>query len=199
MAASEALASRKGRKWNETAARRRPVHGHWATLLMLDAGLRMGEVAGLRWRDVTLGRSPADPRRFLHIRESIAAGRWETTPESGRTRRVDLSRRPPGNYRARHFDPACTQAGLSGYIPKDLRDTFASQLFSAGVELPYIQEMLGPADATTTVRNYAKATEEARHRPRIDLDHTGGERPVDLIERLCRQRRGHFQSRRRAR
>lgn len=213
VAASAAAAARPGRRWKKpTPARRNPVHlgqaGHVATLILLDAGLRLGEVAGLRWRDVHWGEGPDDLRRFLHIRESISSGRWETTPKSGRQRQVDLSRRlrrvlrewwvaqgqpsedervlptlHQGNYRTRHFDPVCKAAGLVEFTPKDLRDTFASQLFTFGVQLGYISRQLGHADTVVTARSYAKWIEAAGYQEPIRL--LEGEQPVDLIERVC--------------
>jgi integrase len=140
----------------------RKIHrhrGYVADLLMLDAGLRPGEVAGLRWRHVQYGSGPDDPERRLEIVESIARCRYEGRPRSGRERTVPLSRRlrrvlreywlaegqpkpdvrvVPGfrsnNYARRHFDEVLKAAKLDadGYTPRDLRATFASHLVSVG-------------------------------------------------------------------
>jgi integrase len=133
--------------------------GHAADLLMLDAGLRVGEVAGLRWAHVHLGESPNDPGRHLVIEESRARGRYKGAPKSGRTREVPLSRRlrlvlrawwiaqgqpapeehvlpgfHPANYQRRHFALVLESAKLAGrgYTPKNLRHSFASWLLTAG-------------------------------------------------------------------
>jgi integrase len=74
----------------------RKIHrhrGYVADLLMLDAGLRPGEVSGLRWRHVHYGAGPEDSDRHLEIVESIARGRTEGRPKSGRARTVPLSKR----------------------------------------------------------------------------------------------------------
>jgi hypothetical protein len=89
-----------------------------------------------------------------------------------------------GNYRTRHFDPVCAEAGLSGFTPKDLRDTFASQLFTCGVQLGYISRQLGHADTVTTAKCYAKWIDVAGYREPVALE--PGELPVDLIQRVCR-------------
>ena len=40
--------------------------------------------------------------------------------------------------------------------PKDLRDSFASHLLTAGVQLGYISRQLGHADVGVTARHYAR-------------------------------------------
>ena len=180
--------------------------GHVADVLQLDAGLRVGEVAGLRWRDVTWGDGPDDTRRLLVIRESIARGKHEGPTKSGHSRKVALSKRlrgllrefwvaqgQPGaqervlprfhvrNYRDRHFEPVCKAAGLVGRKPKDLRDTFASQLLTAGVALGYISEQLGHADVATTARHYARWCGSDAYRQPMTLGF--GDVPADFLER----------------
>jgi integrase len=64
-----------------------------AVLAMLDAGLRVGEVAGLTWGQVRWGADESDPTRALVIDRSRPRGGEEGPPKSGRTRVVALSRR----------------------------------------------------------------------------------------------------------
>lgn len=182
--------------------------GHVADLLMLDGGLRAGEVAGLRWADVAWGRDPGDLGRALLIRHAKARGRHDGAPKSGRERRVALSLRlrralrdlwiaqgqpegsqavlprfHPHNYQLRHFDVVCKAAGLLGHTPKDLRDTFASQLLTAGIQLGYVSQQLGHADVAVTARHYARwAGGDSYRRP---LEVGEGEVPADLLARLA--------------
>jgi integrase len=193
--------------------RRHHQLGHVADLLQLDAGLRLGEVAGLRWRDVELGRDADDPGRSLLIRETIARGRHEGSTKSGRERRVGLSRRlrsllrefyiargrpgsadrvlagfAQGSYRARHFRAVCEAAlGLPSAAeerrsPKDLRDTFASQLLTVGVQLGWISRELGHSDVATTARHYARWAGGAAYRRAIEPG--PGEIPADLLAKI---------------
>ena len=46
----------------------------------------------------------------------------------------------PANYRNRHFQSVCETAGIGRRKPRDLRDTFASQLLTAGVQLGYVSQ-----------------------------------------------------------
>ncbi|MEE9607448.1 MAG: site-specific integrase [Myxococcota bacterium] len=162
---------------------------HVMNLLQLDAGLRLGEVLGLRWRHVWWGKDEDDITRHLRIEEAIAKGRWLGPPKSGRTRKVALSRRlrstllarrlelgrpgddervllrkDPDKYRGVSFARICRHAGIGPRRPKDLRDTFASQLLTAGVQLGYISRQLGHSNVAITARHYARYVDEEGYR-----------------------------------
>jgi integrase len=195
------------RRFRNGRPRREAQASHVATMLMLDAGLRAAEVAGLRWRDVRWGEDGNDVTRALVIRESVARGKYEGPPKSGRARAVALSRRLrrllrefyvaqgqpepadrvlPGyvhrNYQERHFRVICDAARLVGRTPKDLRDTFASQLLTAGVQLGYIGAQLGHQDVATTARHYATWASADAYRRALAVE--AGEVPADLIARI---------------
>ena len=51
---------------------------------------------------------------------------------------------------------AATGAKLPGFVPYDLRHTFASILLSSNVPLLYVSKQLGHFKATTTLDHYAK-------------------------------------------
>jgi integrase len=182
--------------------------GHVADLLQLDAGLRSGEVAGLRWRHVRWGDGPDDTSRALAIRESRARGKHDGPPKSGRERKVALSRRlrrvlrefwiakgqpapgdrvlpgfEPRKYQLRHFDEVCRVAKLKRHTPKDLRDTYASQLLTCGVQLAYVSKQLGHAKATVTADHYAKWCGGDDYRN--PMTPGPGEVPADLLARIC--------------
>lgn len=68
----------------------RPTRMFMAMMLAVTCGLRRGEIAALRWRDVELG----DNRRHLSVRESAEqtkAGVRYKAPKSGKARTVALS------------------------------------------------------------------------------------------------------------
>ncbi len=66
--------------------------------------------------------------------------------------------------------------------PKDVPDTFASQLLSAGVQLGYVSMQLGHADFGVTVRHYAKWVGGDEYRAALVLE--PGEVPADPLARL---------------
>jgi len=203
-------------EWAEIAPRRRLLTKHEkimlgdvavANMLMLDAGLRLGEAMALRWGHICWGQGADDTSRHLFIQEALARGRHGGEPKSGRARKVALSRRlrtllrdrwlelgQPGDdvrvlvrrdthkYRDSHFRKVCEKAQLGRRAPKDLRDTYASHLLTAGVPLGYIAKQLGHADAQVTARHYARWVDEEGYRNPLQVQ--PGEVPADLLSWL---------------
>ena len=63
-----------------------------------------------------------------------------------------------------------------------LRDTFASQLLTVGVQLGYVSAQLGHADLGTTATHYAKWCGDGEYRdPMVRRE---GEVPADFLARL---------------
>ena len=85
-------------------------------------------------------------------------------------------------YRRGHFERSCRAAGLVGKKVKDLRDSFASHLLSAGIPLAYVSKQLGHASVAVTSEHYAKwASGDEYVQPPALLP---GELPCDLLARL---------------
>ncbi len=191
-------------------ARREGLIHHVHILLMLDAGLRMGEAIALRWGKIYWGEDENDLSRHLMIDESNPRGAGNIErPKSGRKRRVGLSRRlrrallelqreqfKPGPdqfivthrqdmWRRKHWRRILERARTGYRKPKDLRDTFASQLLTAGNDLAEISHQLGHSAVSTTEGHYAKWIEREEYRaPTLP---GAGEIPADVLERLGRQ------------
>jgi len=177
---------------------------HVVTVLLLDAGLRLGEALALRWQDIDLGD------RRIYVCQALARGKHLGKPKSGRERGVDLSHRlaallrewqlasadradrvvelDPANYR-RAFRRACDCAELGHRKPKDLRDTYASLLVTAGVQLGYVSQQLGHANIAVTARHYAKWVPGDGHgyrvRYRDPIALSASELPPDLLSRIA--------------
>jgi|GEM_PF-1589339 len=185
-----------------------------AVLLMLDAGLRLGEVVALTWGQVRWGSAPDDPTRALYIDRNRPSGlrreERDEDPKSGRARTVALSRRlrtalaelhrlqyRPGperrvlpgfdgsNFRDRGWRKILERAGLGYRPPKDLRDTYASWLLSLGVQLGYISRQLGHADVEVTARHYARWCGGDVYREAMRLE--PGDVPADLLARVVEE------------
>jgi integrase len=149
------------------------------------AGLRLGELLALRWRDVNFAGS------VLHVDRALSAGK-ETTTKSGRGRNVPLtdqavaaldglSRREnftsaddlvfcnslgrtlDGAALRRPFERARDATGLRPLRWHDLRHTFGSLLVAGGVDLVSVKDAMGHARITTTERylHARPATESA--------------------------------------
>ena len=78
------------------------------------------------------------------------------------------------------------RAAIGHRALKDLRDTFASHLLTAGVQLGYVSSQLGHSDVSVTARHYAKWIEDDRYREPMTLERN--EVPSDLLARLGREK-----------
>jgi len=106
----------------------------------------------------------------------LEAGR----PAAGAAALVDHA-----NYRHRALRRMIKAAGISqGLTPHGLRDTYASHLLSAGVQLTYVSAQLGHADVSVAAHHYARWCGGDEYRPPIPL--AAGEVPADLLARLSK-------------
>ena len=148
-------------------------------LVLAFTGLRWGELAALRVRDVDLDR------RRVHVVRSMTEIRGRAvfgTPKNHQRRAVPLpaflvdplrsrlAGRDPDdlaftsragavlrnrNFRVQVFDRAAHDAGLDGFTPHELRHTAASLAIAAGANVKAVQRMLGHASAAMTLDVYA--------------------------------------------
>jgi integrase len=151
-----------------TVARKRDRQAYLMTLLGGDAGLRLGEIVALEWRDVDLGA------RRLSVERSDWLGHVGV-PKGGRSRQLPMTQRLTAALKAaRHLRSErvlCLADGTP--ITRDrvikairgaqrvagitqgvhiLRHTFCSHLAMKGAPARAIQEVAGHADLSTTQR-----------------------------------------------
>jgi len=136
-------------------------------LLMLDAGLRAGEVCALRWGDVDLRDAVVTVRATIHGAET-------TSPKSGKSRTVPLTDRTvaalealrrraewvfPATLRggpsthctlSRHLRRACERAGVEYLGCHPLRHAYATQSLRVRVDLRTLQDRLGHSAISIT-------------------------------------------------
>lgn len=152
------------------------AHARVAFGLAAYAGLRAGEVIGLRWVNVNLETG------LLFVREAIAHG-IVVTPKSGHQRAIPIApplqailkeakKRSSSEYVApsrrgkpwthgglRHaFDRALERARLPHARLHDLRHFFITQCFAGGAGGPTVQKLAGHCNLSVTQR-YAHTTE----------------------------------------
>lgn len=152
------------------AARRISPPVHAMVLLGGDAGLRSGEIIGLRWQDIDFKKGA------LHVRRAVWMGEV-TLPKSGKERTVPMTSRlaeclrgqrhlvrdevlyRPGGEQAsratvhKWLKQAERRAGLEsvGALHK-LRHTFCSRLARNGAAAAAIQQLAGHSSYATTSR-----------------------------------------------
>jgi len=162
------------------AAAYRPEH-RLALLLAFHAGLRSGEIRGLRVCDVDL------PANVLRVRQAVSHGVVDT-PKSGHDREVPLTRAlhqalaatihgktrearvalsavggPWGQHGLREmFLRIARRIGIEGATFHHLRHGFVTTLLDRGVGAHVVRELAGHADLSTT-ELYAHVTAKSKH------------------------------------
>jgi integrase len=171
----------------------------WATALY--AGLRSGELMGLRWQDVDLAEGSIrverayDPKAIEYVEPKSRAGR-RRVPVASALRLALLEHRVASGSPAldelvfgeqgRPFDDEAArgraratwvEAGLEPIGLHEARHTAASVMIAAGINLKALSEFLGHASITITLDLYGHllpgALAEAADRLDAYLDKTG--------------------------
>jgi len=153
------------------------------------AGLRLGEVCGLRWGDVDFEAEKLHIRRTL----SMADGKSFGSPKGGREQAIDLNPQLrallfelPTRFggaeapvfqtqrSGKHLHPRCVHDGFTRARDKtlsdkprrfrfhDCRHTCASRLVNGGLPATWVQGYLRHADLATTLRYLHPDGDESR-------------------------------------
>jgi integrase len=151
----------------------------YAVHFVLATGVRWSEFANMKIRDfkplansvmVTDSKTaagvrelPLDPEDTVRISRHIAdTGRNGADADSPLFTSPDGKALHHSNFRSRIFLPACKKAGLEGITFHDLRRTHATMLVAEGHDAKVVQERMGHLSISTTLRFYAKATEQGK-------------------------------------
>jgi integrase len=151
--------------------------------VLVFAGLRVGELLALRWRDVDMAggwmyveESKTDAgRRRIKIRGALQAEVVrvrERQPESGPDRVVFATstgrQQSADNFRSRVLKPSVNEANRAliasqsqplpeGITPHSLRRTFASVLYALGEDPGIVMDEMGHTDPALALRVYRHA------------------------------------------
>lgn len=146
-----------------------------------------------RSRGVHLGTTKSGRERAVAMSRRLRSALLAFQLEQGRPEEGPVAPLDHANYRNRHFRALCKAAGVGQApkadggtrprSPKDLRDTFASQLLTAGVQLGYVSRQLGHSDVSVTARHYARWAGGDAYRSPLEVRE--GEVPADLLSRLA--------------
>lgn len=148
-----------------------------AVCLMLYAGLRIAEVAGVEWRDIDFirleitvraevakGGKPRMVPMCAELADELKTARWQhpsfAVVDQGDTRLG----------RGKHLGPKSLAHLFERWLPKrgiachahQLRKTFATELYIRGEDLATIQRLLGHSDPKTTMRYIGASAKKER-------------------------------------
>jgi integrase/recombinase XerD len=158
-----------------------------AVALMVATGVRVNEVVGIRCHDIDLpGRTLRLVGKGRRERQVFLTNDWITDLTGAYTEaRTSFGLDHPRLLFNLHHDPltppamrsrlakAAAAAGLSSRVtPHMLRHTAATQLIEAGVDIRYIQRLLGHASLSTT-EIYTHVSDRALKRVVSDADVLG--------------------------
>jgi len=173
------------RLWKACADHLGPI-----VLTALCTGMRRGEILGLTWGQVDLGK------RTIRI-ERTKSGRERTVFINGLLLH-ELQRLGMASRRSEYvflgpngkpmmdvktaFKTACRRAGIKGLRFHDLRHHAASKMVEAGIDLVTVSKILGHASIQTTMR-YAHPTPE-NMRKAVELLGQDVASPEDFVPKL---------------
>jgi integrase len=122
-------------------------------------GMRRGELLSLKWEQIRneliyLTETKSGKARQIPINDRLAMVFKEIRKENQlKSAYVFCDSQGRRFYEVkRSFTTACKKAGVADFRFHDLRHTFASHLVMNGVNLKAVQELLGHADLTMTMR-----------------------------------------------
>jgi len=157
-------------------------------LIALMTGIRQSELKALMWESInwdnrvleiryswcdykkTLGSPKSNRVRYIPLNDRIYELLFNKKRKSGFLY-VDETKKPINGKRLdRRLKSICKKAGLRKISWHVLRHTFASQLVMSGASLRAVQELLGHAEITTTMR-YSHLTPSALKDTVALLDH----------------------------
>jgi len=131
-------------------------------LIALRAGLRQGEILGLKWGDFQFGQDGRDSNRYILVERRWYRGKF-STPKGNRTRRVDMSRE--------------LRSTLEELRDQRLLEAFAAGRASIAEDLVFPGEGGNPVSVRNLSENYFLPALERANLRRFrfhDLRHTFG-------------------------
>jgi len=151
--------------------------------LLVTTGLRRGELLGLQWQDIDFKNHEITLQRsILHTSASSCEVSTLKSENSYRTipitpeatellRNLHLTNKGEWVFKGRYPNTLTQEVkkfmkrnGLRDMSPHDLRHTCATFLIGSGATIKSVQDILGHAQATTTMRYYVAQDKKAMER-----------------------------------
>jgi len=149
--------------------------------LMYAAGMRVSEIMNLKIRDLNLEENIGQIRqgkgrkdRIFNIPKSLFKKIEKQAQDQKQVNQEYLFTGPKGKLSSRNLQKIVKTAAKKAQIKKDvhchtLRHSFATHLLESGIDIRYIQELLGHADLSTT-QIYAHVSAEQIKKIKSPID-----------------------------
>lgn len=138
------------------------VKMHWPehelpAMILVDAGLRVGELCALRWDDIsetciTVKKKTAGKAKLRSVPMSKRLQEAVERHRKATGKMVSVTPNTLSKVLAVVVSDCCTRMGIERLRVHDLRHTFARQCGEAGVDLAELQCLMGHSNISMTVR-----------------------------------------------
>ncbi len=168
------------RAYNDMKLRLLEAEAYFAIMLMIETGLRVGEVLALRWQDVQLSRKRINVRNTVvrlankkksFVQDSVKSESSRRTipltaeaikileSQFARKRNEGVFTNDDGerlSYEALRYQTrtACKEAGIEFRGEHVFRHTFATNCYHKGIDVKILSRLLGHADVNITYNLY---------------------------------------------
>ena len=143
-------------------------HNYNQYALILETGLRTGELIGLTWDAIDFPKRTLTVNKTLEYRHS--QGYWR----AGETSQLIMSDLVFINWRTglpaknssydTHLYKLCDEAGIKRFCMHALKHTYATRAIEAGMQPKVLQKLLGHGSIKTTMDRYVHVTTDSMDR-----------------------------------